>query len=307
MPALAAFEGRILVVAFEGWNDAGEAASSAVRTLRDQLEVAPLAVFDSEDYFDYQLVRPLIEHSPSGQRRISWPAISLYCPQVPQERAESIAADAQLAVSGQNTSNIYLLTGPEPTRNWRSLTSEIVDLLVAADISAVVFLGALLADAPHTRPINVFTSSENADVRTAMDIERSTYEGPTGILSVIAEACENAGIVTVSLWASVPHYVHHSPSPKATLALIDRLEELVDVTIPRGDLITESSEWEASIDSLAANDEEMAGYIAALEEARDETTGAPISGEALAREFENFLRERDSHADDSDGDLPSAL
>jgi hypothetical protein len=306
MPALSAFEGRILVVAFEGWNDAGEAASSAVRTLREQLEVAPLAVFDSEDLFDYQLVRPIIELSATGQRHISWPAISLYCPEVPKARAESLAADAQLEVSGQNTSNIYLLTGPEPTRNWRSLTADIVELLVAADIRAAVFLGALLADVPHTRPISVFTSSENVDVRSAMDIERSTYEGPTGILSVLAEACESAGITTVSLWASVPHYVQHSPSPKATLALIDRLEELVDVTIPRGELITDSSEWEKSINNLAAHDDEMAGYIAALEEARDETTGAPISGEALAREFENFLRERNSH-NGEDNDPSSTL
>lgn len=300
MPALAAFEGRILVCAFEGWNDAGEAASTAVRTLRDQLDVAPLAVFDSEEIFDYQLVRPQIELTDTGDRRIAWPTITLFCPQVPHVRAASIATDAQLAVSGQNASSVYLLTGPEPTRNWKTFTDEVVDLCLAADIQAVVFLGALLADAPHTRPIAIFTSSENAEVRSAMEIERSTYEGPTGILAVLAAACETAGMVTVSLWASVPHYVHHTPSPKATLALLDSVEELIDVTIPRGELVTQSHEWEHQIDAMARNDDEMASYISALEEARDETTGQPISGEALAREFEDFLRNReDSPNDDS--------
>lgn len=284
--------GRILVVAFEGWNDAGESASSAVQTLRDQLEVVELARFESENLYDYQLVRPQLVFDDDGKRVIRWPETILYAPAVPQARAVTLADDAHMHITGENTSNIYLLTGPEPTRNWQSFSSEVIDLLLAADVEAVVFMGALLADAPHTRPISIFSSSDNAELRAAFQLERSTYEGPTGILAVLAQACEQVGIATISLWASVPHYVHHSPSPKATLALIDRLEELIDVTIPRGSLVEDSREWEESINDLAGQDDEMASYIATLEAARDESTGPEVSGEAIAREFERFLRDQ---------------
>ncbi|MCU1419346.1 MAG: carboxylate--amine ligase [Mycetocola sp.] len=165
-----------------------------------------------------------------------------------------------------------------------------MDAALAADISAVVFLGAMLADVPHTRPISIFTSSENQEVRAELQIERSMYEGPVGILSVVAEAAEDAGIPTVAIWASVPHYVHNAPSPKAVLALIDKLEEIVDVVIPRGDLVEEAAEWEKGIDVLAGEDEDMAAYIRQLEQARDTVESPEASGEAIAKEFERYLR-----------------
>ena len=151
-------------------------------------------------------------------------------------------------------------------------------------------LGAMLADVPHTRPISVFVTSENAAVRTEFGIERSTYEGPVGILSVLGEAAEKAGMPTLSIWASVPHYVHNAPSPKATLALIDKLEEIIDIVIPRGELLDEAATWESGIDALASEDEDMSNYIEQLEQASDTVDSPEASGEAIAHEFEKYLR-----------------
>jgi hypothetical protein len=170
--------GRLLVVAFEGWNDAGEAASGAVRTLQDVLSVTPIAEVDPELYFDYQFNRPTVSTDDDGRRRLEWPTAIMYGPSEPGVAPHGLADDAQLQVSGNNVGNIYLLLGTEPSRSWKSFTAEILDAALAADISAVVFLGAMLADVPHTRPISIFASSENAQVRSELQIERSTYEGP---------------------------------------------------------------------------------------------------------------------------------
>ena len=270
--------GRVLVVAFEGWNDAGEAASGVVQTLRDQLEVVPIAEVDPEDYFDYQFNRPTVETDDEGNRGLVWPGVTIYGPAEP---------------STEPGASIYLLLGTEPSRGWKTFTEEIFEVVDDAEISGIVFLGAMLADVPHTRPISVFTSSENAEVREALGVERSSYEGPVGILSVLSDAADKAGIATVSIWASVPHYVHNSPSPKATLAMIERLEELIDVVIPRGDLVAESAAWENGIDVLAGDDEEMAAYIEQLEQARDTVDSPEASGDAIAEEFERYLQRRD--------------
>lgn len=283
--------GRLLVVAFEGWNDAGEAASGAVRTLKELLDLYPIAEVDPEDYFDYQFNRPSIATDDDGNRQLIWPGVTIYGPTRPNSApAAPLAADAQLKVSGNNGSNIYLLVGTEPSRGWKTFTREVLDVVESNEITSIVFLGAMLADVPHSRPISVFTSSENAAVRTQLSIERSGYEGPVGILSVLGDAAEKAGISTMSIWASVPHYVHNAPSPKATLALIDKLEEIVDVVIPRGELVTEAQAWENGIDALAGNDDDMASYIEQLEQARDTVDSPEASGEAIAQEFERYLR-----------------
>lgn len=284
--------GRLLVVAFEGWNDAGEAATGAVSTLKDLLNVEEITSIDPEVYFDYQFNRPTISTDEDGRRVIEWPSAILYGPVVPSGSGAPLAEDAQLRVSGTNAGNIYVLIGTEPSRSWKSFAGEILDSVLAADISGIVFLGAMLADVPHTRPISIFVSSDNPEVRAELQIERSSYEGPVGILSVLAMAAEAVGIPTLSIWASVPHYVHNAPSPKAMLALIDKLEEVIDVVIPRGDLVTDASEWETGIDALAAEDEEMAAYIGQLEQARDTVDSPEASGEAIAKEFEKYLRKR---------------
>jgi len=285
--------GRLLVVAFEGWNDAGEAASGAVKALKEVLEVVEIADIDPEDYYDFQLNRPQIETTDDGRRVLRWPAVRFFGPANDDGLPRDTVPDAPLNVSGTNHDNIYLLVGTEPSRGWRTFATETMDQALTADITGIIMLGALLADVPHSRAISVHSSSENAQVREELGIERSTYEGPVGILSVIGAAAEEVGIPVVTLWASVPHYVHNAPSPKATLALLDKLEEFVDVTIPRGDLVDEARAWEEGIDSLAEEDEDMSSYIVTLERARDAVEAPEASGEAIAQEFERYLRKHD--------------
>lgn len=273
--------GGTLVVAFEGWNDAGESASTTARTVRDQLGLVPIVDVEPEDYFDYQFNRPVSTLDERGERVISWPSVVLSGP---------------LDHSGDG---IHVLLGTEPSRGWKTFTEEVLDAISVAGIDRIVFLGAMLADVPHTRPIAVFASSDNSSVRERFDLERSSYEGPVGILSVLADAAERSGIPTVSIWASVPHYVHNAPSPKATLALIERLEDFIDLKVDRGTLAEDAAAWERGIDELASDDDDMTAYIEQLEQARDTVDSPEASGEAIAQEFEKYLRKRD-------GDTPPA-
>ena len=290
------FAGRLLVVAFEGWNDAGEAASGAVRMLKEQLDVYPIAEIDAERFFDYQFNRPVATTDDDGNRQLIWPSVVTYGPTsvlAQNSTAPGLADDADLPMRADNSPKIYLLLGTEPSRNWQSFTAGVMATIAENEITGIVLMGAMLADVPHTRPISVFVSSEHAGVRSSLGIERSGYEGPVGILSVLCAAAHSAGVPAVSIWASVPHYVHNAPSPKATLALIDKLEEIIDVVIPRGDLIDESAAWETGIDVLANEDDDMSSYIAGLEQARDTVDSPLASGEAIATEFEKYLRHRD--------------
>jgi hypothetical protein len=281
----AGFEGgRLLVVAFEGWNDAGEAATGAAKLLVERLGLVEIAAVDPELYFDYQFTRPTVVLGDDGMRRLEWPGASILGP-------TGVPADDD-QVTGPGAAKLHVLIGAEPARSWKGFAAELIDAALTADIDAIVLLGAMLADAPHTRPLAVFASSENPEVRAALGVERSSYEGPVGILSVLADQAERVGIPTVSLWASVPHYVHNAPSPKAVLALLGKLEELTGLSIPRGSLEADAQAWEQGVDALAADDEEMAGYIAQLEQARDAVDAPEASGEAIAQEFERYLRRR---------------
>ncbi|UOQ89250.1 PAC2 family protein [Agromyces endophyticus] len=297
----AGFEGkRLLVVAFEGWNDAGEAATGAAKLLVERLGLVEIAAVDPELYFDYQFTRPTVVAGDDGVRRLEWPGAAVLGPSGGE-------GDLDEPVTGPGASGLHVLMGAEPARSWKAFAAELIDAALAADIDGMVMLGAMLADAPHTRPLTVFASSENPEVREALGVERSTYEGPVGILSVLADRAERLGIPTVSLWASVPHYVHNAPSPKAVLALLGKLEELTGLSIPRGTLETEAQAWEAGVDALAADDEEMAGYIAQLEQARDAVDAPEASGEAIAQEFERYLRRRgDGPEGRADGRGPAA-
>ena len=269
--------GSVLLVAFEGWNDAGEAASGAVRAVRDQLGLVPRLEVEPEDYFDYQFNRPEVSTNDAGERVLDWPSVTLSAP-----------------VDGVG---VHVLLGTEPSRGWKTFAGEIIDAAEAAGVTGIVFLGAMLADVPHTRPISVFAGSDNRAVQEFWELEPSSYEGPVGILSVLGIAAEKAGIATLSIWASVPHYVHNSPSPKATLALLDRLEEFVDVVVDRGSLVKEASDWEDGIDALAEDDEDMAAYIKQLEGARDTIDSPEASGDAIAEEVEKYLRRRNGRED----------
>ena len=284
-----ALDGRILVVAFEGWNDAGDAASTAARAVKDALGLEPVAELDGEYYFDYQFNRPLITTTEDGRREIVWPSVTFFAP-----------VAAGMGVGDPNL-DVHVLLGTEPSRSWKAFTEDVMEIVQDREITAIVTLGAMLADVPHTRPISVFTSSDNARLRSELGLERSSYEGPVGILSVIADVAEKEDIPTLSVWASVPHYVHATPSPKATLALLARLEELIGVDIPRGDLVDEAAAWEAGINELASDDEDMARYIEQLERARDTVDSPEASGEAIAEEFERYLRRHEGGKNDPRG------
>ncbi|MGB4137189.1 MAG: PAC2 family protein [Microbacterium sp.] len=267
---------RIIVAAFDGWNDAGEAASGALDVLRDGGEYERVHSADPELYFDYQYTRPSTRRDAQGRRELTWPEATLWRPALP--------------VSGVE---VWLLSGSEPARTWQAFASEFIDIALRDDVTGFVTIGAMLSDVPHTRPISVFASSPNEEVREAHGLDASTYEGPVGILSVLEHFAERAGIPTASLWASVPHYVASSaPSPKATLALLDRLEELTGVGVAREHLRTEAAAWEASIDAAAADDDDMSEYIRQLERTRDTWDSPDASGDAIAQAFERYLRRR---------------
>ncbi|OZD57865.1 carboxylate--amine ligase [Rhodococcus sp. 06-1477-1B] len=265
---------RIIVAAFDGWNDAGEAASAAAAMLRADVEYEVVHSVDPELYFDYQYTRPQVGLDAEGRRTLTWPEATLLRP-----------------VERSDDAEIWLLVGVEPARAWQAFAAEFVDVALREDVSGFVALGSMMSDVPHTRPISVFAGSDNEGVRQALGLERSLYEGPVGILSAIGHVSETVGIPTASLWASVPHYVAgHTPSPKATLALLEKLESITGIAVPRGDLENESRQWEASIDAAAADDDEMSEYIRQLEQTRDTWDSPEASGDAIAQEFERYLR-----------------
>ncbi|MGV1034891.1 MAG: proteasome assembly chaperone family protein [Microbacteriaceae bacterium] len=285
--------GRILIVAFEGWNDAGEAATLAVRTIADSCDLSLLYAVDPELYFDYQFTRPTIGFDDNGKRELTWPGADIFGPATGEP-------SPGLHAMGAAAAGLHVLIGSEPARTWQGFAAEIVDAALAANIDGIMFFGAMLADAPHTRPLSVYTSSDDVELQRELDIEASAYEGPVGIVSVLALAAAEAGIPSISLWAAVPHYVHNPPSPKAALALIRRFEDLTGIAIPLGALEDEAAAWVAGVDSLAESDEEMAQYIRQLEQARDAMESMEASGESIAEEFEQYLR----RTEDKGGDEP---
>jgi predicted ATP-grasp superfamily ATP-dependent carboligase len=215
----------VMIAAFEGWNDAGEAASAVIEHLADVWDAEVVAALDPEDYYDFQVNRPrvLLEN---GRRRISWRTTRIL-----------VATETSLG------RDVVLVQGVEPSFRWRAFAIELMELAQAADVSMVVTLGALMADVAHSRPIPVSATSDSEDTRHRHDLEMSSYEGPTGIVGVLADAATQVGVPSVSCWAAVPHYAGHSPSPKATLALIRRIEDLLDAPIDHGELDEDSRAW----------------------------------------------------------------
>jgi predicted ATP-grasp superfamily ATP-dependent carboligase len=266
----------VMLCAFEGWNDAGDAASGAVLHLEDVWSASQVAEFDPEDYYDFQVNRPEIVLE-DGERSVAWPTTRISVARIP------------LA-----TRDVVLVHGIEPSMRWRSFTTELLTVARDLGVEMVITLGALLADTPHTRPVPVSGTSSDSDLALKLGYEPSSYEGPTGIVGVLQDACATAGIPAVSLWAAVPHYLAQPPCPKATLALLARIEDLLDVPVPLGDLPDEARAWQIGVDELAGEDEEIAAYVAQLEEAVDTAELPEASGDAIAREFERYLRRRAS-------------
>jgi proteasome assembly chaperone (PAC2) family protein len=265
----------VMVAAFEGWNDAGDAASGAVAHLEQVWQAEPVAALDPERYYDFQVNRPEVRVGVDGAREIVWPTTRLSVARIP------------LA-----TRDVVLVHGIEPSMRWRSYTGELLGAVRDLGVEMIVTLGALLADTPHTRPVPVSGTSSDPAMAARLGFEPSSYEGPTGIVGVLQEACVSAGIPSVSLWAAVPHYVASPPCPKATLALLGQIEDVLDVPVPLGELPEEARAWQDGVAELAAEDDEVAEYVRELELARDTADLPEASGEAIAREFQRFLRRR---------------
>ncbi|MFE6737753.1 PAC2 family protein [Streptomyces tubercidicus] len=273
----------VMVAAFEGWNDAGDAASAAVAHLDREWKGEVFAALDAEDYYDFQVNRPTV-FLDGGVRKITWPTTRLSVVRVGDTNGKG------------RTRDLVLVRGIEPSMRWRSFCNEILGFAHELGVEMLVVLGSLLGDTPHTRPVPVSGVTSDADLATRLDLEESRYEGPTGIVGILQEACTHAGVPAVSLWAAVPHYVSQPPNPKASLALLNRLEDLLDVRIPLGELTEDARAWQLGVDQLAAEDSEVAEYVQSLEEARDTADLPEASGEAIAREFERYLRRRDPQA-----------
>ncbi|GAB2741283.1 PAC2 family protein [Nocardioides pakistanensis] len=270
-------ESPVLIAAFEGWNDAADAASAVVDHLIKVWDARVVAAIDPEDFYDFQMNRPVVGTDDAGMRKITWPSTQISVARPPGSQRD-----------------VILLRGIEPNMRWRQFCAE---LLAAADelgTELVVTLGALLADTPHTRPVPVSGTATEPELVDRLKLEQSNYEGPTGIVGVFQDACVQLDLPAVSFWAAVPHYVAQPPCPKATLALVGRLEELLEISIPLADLPEEARAWERGVDELAEEDEEIADYVRALEETRDTAELPEASGEAIAREFERYLKRRET-------------
>jgi proteasome assembly chaperone (PAC2) family protein len=267
----------VVIAAFEGWNDAADAASGLVDHLMEQWKAEVIGAIDPEEFYDFQVNRPVISTDANGHRRLSWPTTRI-----------AIARPAEL------DRDIILVRGIEPNMKWRQFCAELLAACDDLGAELVVTLGALLADTPHTRPIPVSGTASEPELLDRLDLEQSSYEGPTGIVGVFNDACNQLDIPSVSYWAAVPHYVAQPPCPKATLALLGQLEELLQAPMPLGELLEDARAWERGVDELAAEDEDVADYVRALEETRDTTELPEASGEAIAREFERYLKRRDT-------------
>jgi predicted ATP-grasp superfamily ATP-dependent carboligase len=268
------------VVAFEGWNDAADAASAVVDHLVEWWEADQVAEIDPDDYYDFQVNRPHLGPDETGKRVLTWPTTRIYV-------ARPVGSDR----------DVVLVRGIEPNMRWSAFCDELVGLAERFTSHAVVTLGALLADTPHTRPVPVTGTTNNPDLESRLSLDDSSYEGPTGINGVFTLACVEAGLPTVSLWAAVPHYVAQPPSPKATLALLGYLEDVLEVSLPIGDLRELARAWERGVEDLASSDPDIAAYVESLEEARDTSELPEASGDAIAREFERYLKRRSRDTD----------
>lgn len=264
----------MLVAAFEGWNDAGEAASGAARFLVERWDAERFAAIDAEEYFDFTTTRPHVRYDAEGAREIVWPDTELY------------------AVAGlEGVGDAVVLLGTEPDLRWRGYCRQVTELAESLGARLVLTLGALLAEVPHSRPVPVSGTAEDPAVVQALGLQASSYEGPTGIVGVLHAACRDAGLATASLWATVPSYVPAAASPKATLALVERTAALLGTWVPTTELEIATAAYERQVDELVRADEETAAYVSSLESRHDDESDPFPSGASLVEEVERFLRD----------------
>ena len=274
----------ILVAAFAGWNDAASAATTALEAVAVSVESEVVARVDPEEFFDFQDTRPTVRLTAGRSRRIEWPENALISAPVPTAERD-----------------LLLLSGTEPSLRWRRFTELVVGAAKRFEVEMVVTLGALIADVPHTRPIPITGLASDPELVEQLGLSRSNYEGPTGIVGVLHDACQRRGLASASLWAAVPHYVAAVPNPKAALALLRRLEGLTGVAIEASELEEATERFEEQIDRAVAANPEIEELVQRLEQEQAEAVdlGEAVSGEALASEFQRFLRQRGQRGDGS--------
>jgi proteasome assembly chaperone (PAC2) family protein len=291
----------VMIAAFSGWNDAADAASDAVRWLQRVSNARPFAALDIEEYLDFQAARPTVELVDGVVRTVNWPSLSL--------------SAGTLPAGGRD---LVLLLGVEPNLRWRSFCDDVIGVARTTRCEMIVTLGALLGDTPHSRPIRCTGSATDEVLAARLGMQRSRYEGPTGIVGVLHDAVRRAGFASASIWAPVPHYVATPPNPKATRAMLDRLRQLLDLELDLTDLDIASSAWERSVSEVVAGDADVSSYVERLEtrfDTADDTTewldtGDTVeddeedddedwfdedelpSGESLAEDFERYLRDQ---------------
>ena len=274
-------ERPVLIAAFTGWNDAAEAASVALGTLRESWEARRFGAFDAEEFFDYQTARPQIKLVEGVTRQVEWP-----------ENLLSATASSLEAAGGRGA---VLLSGPEPNFRWRAFCAAVIELSRELGVEVVVTMGALLADVPHSRPVAVAANSQDPALVENLGLSASRYEGPTGITGVLHRACAESGLPSVSFWASVPHYLPAVPSPPAALALLNSLSSLLGIEVDTSGLERGATAYQEQVSAAVSQDSELSSYVRMLEERIDSQTGQEArdlpSGDELARELESFLRD----------------
>ncbi len=277
-----------LICAFKGWNDAADAASSALTFVGQALSARRFATIDPEEFYDFQATRPRIKLVDGRARQIVWPEVELYEARIPRAPRDLI-----------------LLVGTEPSFRWRTFGQLVVELAEAMGAQLMVTLGALLADVPHTLPVSVTGLASDPALVARLGLQQSSYEGPTGIVGVLHAAFQQAGLPSASLWAAVPHYIAAAPNPKAALALVRKLEGLVGVAVDASELETGAADYERQVNVAVQSDPDVQAFVERLEqaaesEADDEPTSLP-SGESIARDLQRFLRQRGDDGEDVAG------
>ena len=267
----------LVIAAFTGWNDAADAASNGVRHLVEAWRAQPLAEIDPEEFTDFATVRPHVRLTPEQRRTIVWPTVGAWSASTPG-------------------GDVILVLGPEPALRWRLFTDQLIGIAQRFDASMVLTMGALLADVPHSRPVQLIGTATEQDIIDRFDLQRSRYEGPTGIVGVIQDACTKADLPSASLWAAVPAYASQVPSPKASLALVERACEIIGTPAPTARLQSESNDYDARVSAFVSNDTDLVGYVARLESLSD-------SGE-LDDEFEDDDDDDDVVGGELGHDLP---
>jgi predicted ATP-grasp superfamily ATP-dependent carboligase len=275
-----ALRSPVLVAAFRGWNDAAGAATAALEAVAASLDTEPIASIDPEEFVDFQATRPQITLTEGQTRHIEWPATTLFAARAP--------------AAGRD---LVLLEGIEPNLRWRTFAEGIVEAAERIGVELVITLGALIAEVAHSLPVPITGLASSEELVERLDLSRSSYEGPTGIVGVLHDACRRHDLDSASLWAAVPHYVAAVPNPKAALALLRRLEGLTGVAVDAAELEEDSERYEEQVGRAVAANPEIEELVQRIEEQQAERLeeGEDVpSADAIAREFQRFLRQRGS-------------